>query len=87
MYGILKAVHTQQIKSDSFWALVIICRQHCGLFQREEIRNALCSILTNLSASPNKQRQSSSVASVVSVNLLMVSHDILVDWPEAFVKV
>lgn len=80
-------MHTQRLKPDLFWSLLIAARQFPSLFHNEEIINALCSMLTCHSVSSTKQRQFNIVAAVTSVNLLVVSHDKLSNWPEAFVKV
>lgn len=80
-------MHTQRLKPELFWSLLIAARQFPTLFHNEEIINALCSILTCHSVASTKQRQYNIVAAVTSVNLLMASHDKLVHWPEAFVKV
>jgi len=80
-------MHTQRLKPDLFWSLLIAARQFPTLFHNEEIINALCSILTCHSVASTKQRQYNIIAAVTSVNLLIVSHDKLSVWPEAFVKV
>jgi len=80
-------MHTQRLKPDLFWSLSIASRQYSSLFHKEEVVNALCSILTCHSVASTKQRQYNIVAAITSVNLLMASHDKLVTWPEAFVKV
>uniref|UniRef100_A0A2H8TLT6 Integrator complex subunit 1 n=1 Tax=Melanaphis sacchari TaxID=742174 RepID=A0A2H8TLT6_9HEMI len=87
LFGAFKIMHTQRLKPELFWSLLIAARQFPTLFHNEEIINALCSILTCHSTASTKQRQYNIVAAVTSVNLLMVSHDKLVLWPEAFVKV
>lgn len=80
-------MHTQRLKPDLFWSLLIASRQYSSLFHNEEVINALCSILTCHSVASTKQRQYNIVGAVISVNLLIASHDKLVTWPEAFVKV
>lgn len=80
-------MHTQRLKPDLFWSLLIAARQYPTLFHNEEVINALCSILTCHSTASTKQRQYNIVAAITSVNLLMASHDRLITWPEAFVKV
>jgi len=80
-------MHTQRLKPDLFWSLLIAARQFPSLFHNEEIINALCSMLTCHSVSSTKHRQFNIVAAVTSVNLLVVSHDKLINWPETFVKV
>lgn len=80
-------MHTQRLKPDLFWSLLIASRQYPTLFHNEEVINALCSILTCHSIASTKQRQYNIVAAVTSVNLLMASHDRLTVWPEIFVKV
>lgn len=80
-------MHTQRLKPDLFWSLLIASRQYPTLFHNEEVINALCSILTCHSVASTKQRQYNIVAAVTSVNLLMASHDRLTLWPELFVKV
>ncbi|KAL4148797.1 hypothetical protein QTP88_002952 [Uroleucon formosanum] len=87
LFGAFKIMHTQRLKPDLFWSLLIAARQFPSLFHNEEIINALCSMLTCHSVSSTKQRQFNIVAAVTSVNLLVVSHDKLSNWPEAFVKV
>lgn len=80
-------MHTQRLKPDLFWSLLIAARQFPTLFHNEEIINALCSILTCHSVASTKQRQYNIVAAITSANLLVVSHDKLSNWPEAFFKV
>ncbi|KAL5232641.1 hypothetical protein ACI65C_000051 [Semiaphis heraclei] len=87
LFGAFKSMHTQRLKPDLFWSLLIAARQFPTLFHNEEIINALCSILTCHSVASTKQRQYNIIAAVTSVNLLIISHDKLPIWPEAFFKV
>lgn len=80
-------MHTQRLKPDLFWSLLIASRQYSTLFHNEEVINALCSILTCHTVASTKQRHYNIVAAVTTVNLLLASHDKLTTWPEAFVKV
>lgn len=87
LFGAFKIMHTQRLKPDLFWSLLIAARQFPTLFHNEEIINALCSILTCHSVASTKQRQYNIVAAITSINLLIASHDKLSNWPEAFMKV
>lgn len=80
-------MHTQRLKPDLFWSLLIASRQFPTLFHNEEVINALCSILTCHTTAGTKQRHYNIVSAVVASNLLLASHDKIVPWPEAFIKV
>lgn len=67
--------------------MIIAARDFSTLFHNKEIINALCSIIKCHSIASTKQRQSNIQAATISVNLLLISHEKLINWPEAFVKV
>lgn len=87
LFGAFKTMHTQRLKPDLFWSLLIASRQYSTLFQHEEVINALCSILTPHTVASTKLRHYNIVAAVIAANLLLTSHDRLITWPESFVKV
>ncbi|XP_050534872.1 integrator complex subunit 1-like isoform X2 [Daktulosphaira vitifoliae] len=87
LFGVLKTMHTQKLKPDLFWGLLITARTYPTLFQNEEVINALCSIIACHSTVSTKQRQYNIISAVTSINLIMATHDKVTNWPEAFVKV
>ncbi|XP_050427828.1 integrator complex subunit 1 isoform X2 [Adelges cooleyi] len=86
LFGAFKSMHTQRLKPDLFWSLLITARTYPTLFHNEEVINSLCSIISCHSVVSTKQRQYNIVAAVTSINLLMTTHDKVNHWPDAFVK-